>query len=55
MDSGRHFCGGGAADDGAFALDSEAFAACIHDAQGGPHRSAERVQSSADGDGSSRS
>lgn len=49
------FCGGGAADDGAFAVDSEAFAACVHDAQGGPHGSAERVQSFADGDGSSRS
>ena len=32
VDSGRHFCGGGAADDGAFAVDSEAFAACVHDA-----------------------
>ena len=32
MGSGRHFCGGGAADDGAFALDSAAFAACVHDA-----------------------
>lgn len=49
------FCGGGAADDGTFAVDSAAFAACVHDAQGGPHGSAERVQSSADGDGSSGS
>ena len=55
VDSGRHFCGGGAADDGAFAVDSEAFAACIHDAQGGPHGPVERVQSFADGDGSSGS
>ncbi|WP_455111759.1 aconitase [Rothia mucilaginosa] len=41
VDSGRHFCGGGATDDGAFAVDSEAFAACVYDAQGGPHGSAE--------------
>ena len=41
VDSGRHFCGGGATDDGAFAVDSEAFAACVHDAQGRPHGSAE--------------
>ena len=41
--------------DGAFAVDSAAFAACVHDAQGGPHGSAERVQSFADGDSSSGS
>ena len=55
VDSGQHFCGGGAADDGAFAVDSAAFAACVHDAQGGPYGSAERVQSFADGDCSSGS
>ena len=38
-----------------FAVDSAAFATCVHDAQGGPHGSAERVQSFADGDGSSGS